>query len=80
MTDLHEYARVAAQTARIPPELFERQITQESGFQIGAYNAKSGASGIAQILPRFHPGVDVWDPEASLEYAESPPELYELTR
>jgi hypothetical protein len=67
--DLREYARTAAMRNGIDPTYFERQIQQESGFNPRAYNAGSGASGIAQIIERWHPGVDVWNPEASLDYA-----------
>jgi hypothetical protein len=69
MADLREYARTAAARNGIDPGYFERQIDQESGFNPRAYNAGSGASGIAQIIERWHPGVDVWNPEASLDYA-----------
>ena len=51
------------------PDLFERQIQQESGFDPDAFNAASGATGVAQLVHRFHPGVDPHDPHASLEYA-----------
>lgn len=71
MADLRAYARQAAQRAGIDPDLFERQIQQESGFNPQAFNAGSGASGVAQIIARFHPGVDPWNPEASLDYAAS---------
>lgn len=66
--ELRAYARDAAVRAGIDAELFVRQIQQESGFNPQAYNP-SGASGVAQIIPRWHPGVDVWDPYASLDYA-----------
>jgi cell wall-associated NlpC family hydrolase len=67
--DLHAFARAAASRHDVDPDAFERQIQQESGFNPGAYNAQSGASGIAQIIPRFHPTVDPWNPTAALEYA-----------
>jgi soluble lytic murein transglycosylase-like protein len=69
VVDYRAYAREAAVRATIPPELFERQIQQESGFDPNAYNAGSGATGIAQIIARFHPNVDPRDPIASLDYA-----------
>src|SRR4051812_13734037 len=69
MPDLRAYARAAAGRAGCDPDLFERQIQQESGFDPDAFNAISGATGIAQLVPRFHPGVDPRDPLASLEYA-----------
>lgn len=48
---------------------FWRQIKQESNFNPLAYNAQSGATGIAQIVPKWHPKVNAKDPEASLQYA-----------
>lgn len=69
MPDLRVYAREAARRAGCDPDLFERQIQQESGFDPAAFNAGSGATGVAQIVPRFHPGVDPHDPLASLDYA-----------
>lgn len=61
-------ARSYATQAGIDPDIFEAQINQESGFDptAGSY---AGAQGIAQIIPRWHPDVDPWDPEASLRYA-----------
>lgn len=61
-------ARAAAERHGLDQEIFVRQITQESGWNPAALSP-AGAAGIAQIVPRFHPGVNVWDPEASLEYA-----------
>jgi hypothetical protein len=69
VTDLRAYAREAAVRAGIDPERFVRQIDQESGFNPDAYNSISGATGIAQIIPRWHPAVDANDPIASLDYA-----------
>lgn len=69
MADLRAYARQTAKRAGVDQDIFERQIDQESGFNPKAFNAASGASGIAQIVPKWHPGVDVWNPEESLTYA-----------
>src|SRR5262245_33155533 len=66
---LRAYAREAAGRAGLDPDLFERQIQQESGFDPDAFNDASGATGVAQLVPRFHPDVDPHDPRASLEYA-----------
>jgi soluble lytic murein transglycosylase-like protein len=66
--DYVDYARGAAQRAGIDPDLFVRQINQESGFNPGA-GSPAGAQGIAQIVPQYHPGVDPSDPYASLDYA-----------
>ena len=67
--DLRAYARAAAVRHGAHPDLFIKQIQQESGFNPDAFNAGSGATGIAQIIPRWHPGVDASDPYASLDYA-----------
>jgi hypothetical protein len=67
--DLRAYARAAAVRHGAHPDLFVKQIQQESGFNPKAYNHASGATGIAQIIPRWHPGVDPTDPIASLDYA-----------
>ena len=69
MSDMRDFARNQARLHGVNPDIFERQIDQESGFNPKAFNAASGASGIAQIIPRWHPGVDVWNPEESLTYA-----------
>jgi hypothetical protein len=49
-------------------QVYYRLINQESGFDPDAYNSSSGASGIAQIMPNFHPGVDPFNPEKALDY------------
>lgn len=67
--DLKRHARKAAEEAGYNPDYFERQIQQESGFNPEAHNEGSNASGIAQIIPKWHPGVDVWNPYESLTYA-----------
>jgi hypothetical protein len=70
MPDYRAYAfNAAVQNGLNPPDYFVNQINQESGFNPNAYNAGSDASGIAQIVPRWHPGVDVWNPYQSLDYA-----------
>jgi hypothetical protein len=58
----------AATRAGINPAIFLRQINQESGFNPNARSG-AGAVGIAQIVPRWHPGVHATDPVASLNYA-----------
>ncbi len=69
MPDYRAYAREAAQRAGGDPDIFCRQIQQESGFNPDAFNKASGATGICQIIARFHPDVDPRDPIASLDYA-----------
>lgn len=66
--DLRAYARQAAERNGVDPNIFERQIDQESGFNPSA-GSPAGAQGIAQIVPQYHPGVDTSDPYASLDYA-----------
>jgi soluble lytic murein transglycosylase-like protein len=68
------YAYQAAQKVGFDPNVFVRQINQESNFQ--PFNADgspktspAGAIGIAQIVPKYHPGVDPTNPLASLDYA-----------
>jgi hypothetical protein len=66
-----DYRKIAAQAARrhgVPVALFLAQINQESGFNPNAVSP-AGAVGIAQIVPRWHPGVNPRDPVASLNYA-----------
>lgn len=58
----------AEQRHGMPVNLVVRQAWQESRFNPNAYNTKSGASGMMQIVPRWHPEVDVWNPFASIAY------------
>lgn len=70
--DLRQFARdVARRYGWQDPELFVRQIQQESGFNPNAHNARSGADGIAQIIERYHPEMRgrTQDPYASMDYA-----------
>ncbi len=62
------YCRQMAEDAGINPDLFERQINQESGFNPNA-GSPAGAQGISQIVAKWHPGVNPWDPFDSLHYA-----------
>jgi len=59
---------IIAQEVGIDPIVFTRQINQESGFNPYVVSW-AGAIGIAQIVPRWHPEVDPYDPRASLYYA-----------
>lgn len=68
MPDYREIARADAAAEGVPEGMFERQINQESKFDPNAVSP-SGAIGLAQIIPRFHPTVDPHDPIASLAYA-----------
>lgn len=63
------YGPLADRTARrygIPPELFRRLITQESGWRPGAVSS-AGARGLTQIVPRWHPDADLSTPQGQLD-------------
>lgn len=66
-------ARLAAMASGVDPDIFVRQITQESGWLSEvihcARSSSAGAMGIAQIVPRFHPNVNPCSPEDALAYA-----------
>jgi hypothetical protein len=68
--DLRAVARQAAVSAGLDPDIFERQIHAESGFDPDAHSP-AGARGIAQITPATARawGVDTSDPVASLQVA-----------
>ena len=62
-----DVARRDAEAASIAPEIFVRQIEQESGFNPRA-RSSVGACGIAQFMPQTASGLGIncWDPVASL--------------
>ena len=62
------FAAVMASQNQVPVQLFLCQINQESGFN-PTITSPAGAVGIAQIVPKWHPGVDPLDPFASMAYA-----------
>lgn len=68
--DLQAYARQAATNAGIDPDVFVRQIQQESGFNPSAKSG-AGALGIAQFMPATAAGmgIDPTDPYAALDAA-----------
>lgn len=55
----------------LPSQLLARIAWQESHFDPGAYNARSGARGMMQIIPSLHPDVIVTDldPRDDIFYA-----------
>ncbi len=65
-------ARADAQAVGINPDIFVRQINQESGFDPQARSA-SGAEGIAQFMPATSAslGINPWDPKQALQAAAS---------
>jgi hypothetical protein len=68
--DLRAFARQAAAKYGIDPDIFERQIQQESGFRTSA-QSPAGATGIAQFMPGTAKGmgIDPNDPYAALDAA-----------
>src|SRR5499427_4359233 len=68
--DLQDYARQVANKYGIDPDIFVRQIQQESGFNPGA-RSPAGATGIAQFMPDTARGmgIDPSDPYAALDAA-----------
>ena len=70
MADYVAMARNAARRAGLDPNIFVRQIRQESGFRPDA-RSPAGALGIAQIMPATARGwkVDPMDPQAALNAA-----------
>lgn len=69
-TDFRQIARQKAQKYGLLPDVFERQISAESGFNPKAVSP-TGARGIAQIMPATAKswGVNPDDPVASLDAA-----------
>jgi soluble lytic murein transglycosylase-like protein len=57
----------------IPPMMLARLAWQESRFRpdivSGQKKSSAGAVGIMQIVPRWHPSVDPYDPFESIDYA-----------
>ncbi len=70
--DLRAKARSYAQKYNVDPDIFERQIQQESGFKRFAKSPK-GALGIAQFMPAtgkrygLNNAKDLFDPDKSLD-------------
>lgn len=64
-----EIIETAERRYNLPSGLLARLLWKESRFRPDAVNASSGAQGIAQIVPRWHPGVDPFDPREAIPYA-----------
>ena len=71
-----KYAALFSEAERLyglPKNLLARVAYQESHFRSdiisGALKSKSGAVGIMQIIPRWHPGVNPLDPIEAIPYA-----------
>jgi hypothetical protein len=58
----------AAKANGIPPEILAGLLETENGWKAKGIS-KSGARGIAQIMPEYHPDVNPDDPIASINYA-----------
>ena len=60
----------AAEAANgIPHNLLVRVAKQESNFDPRAHNAGSNASGMMQIVPYWHPGIDPYNVAEAIPYA-----------
>lgn len=68
--NLRQLARQKAKKYGLDPDIFERQIEAESGFNPRA-RSHAGAAGVAQIMPGTARswGVDPYDPPAALDAA-----------
>lgn len=68
--ELPDYARKVAQAYGVDPDIFVRQIQQESGFNPKA-RSPAGAAGVAQFMPgtAAQYNVNVDDPYSSLDGA-----------
>lgn len=53
---------------KLPKNVLARLLQTESGFNPKATNP-SGAKGIAQIIPKWHPSVDPFNPKEAIPYA-----------
>lgn len=65
------YVRIIEEAAKehgIDPEMLGSVIERESQFDPEA-ESEQGAAGIAQLVSKFHPDVDVSDPVASIRHA-----------
>lgn len=63
------YFEAAAASYGVPAALLERMAQQESSFNPNAYNDGSGAAGLMQLIPRFYPGVDPFNPAQAIPAA-----------
>lgn len=68
-TPFMELFENAEKTFGIPSTLLTRMGWIESRFVPSAVNLKSGATGIMQIVPKWHPGVKASDPKIAIPYA-----------
>lgn len=66
--DFIRIIEMAAKEHGIDPDLLGSIIERESQFDPAA-QSPAGAAGIAQLVGKFHPGVDVADPVASIREA-----------
>jgi len=60
--------RMAEYDYNIPRFLLAKQAQQESAYDTLAVSS-AGAQGIMQIVPRWHPGVNPFDPVEAIDYA-----------
>ena len=67
------HVKAAEQQHQLPHNLLARLLHQESSYlpEIinGNQQSSAGAIGIAQIIPKWHPNVNPYDPTQSIYYA-----------
>lgn len=67
-TELEGTIATAAAKYGVPTNILSALLKQESGFNPDALSP-AGAVGIAQIVPKWHPGVDASNPTVAIDYA-----------
>lgn len=70
MDELNDLIRSKEFEYDLPSGLLANLVKAESSGNPNAYNRKTGASGLTQIIQRYHPTVkNPFDPEENLDYA-----------
>lgn len=64
---LQSYARQRATAKGVRPEVVDRMLMVESGYNPNS-RGEAGEIGIAQIIPKWHPNANPTDPYASIDY------------
>jgi len=66
IADLKDLAQRISRVYGLPWDIVDRLIQYESGYHFDAVSP-AGAVGLMQLMPRFFPGVDHYDPKSNLE-------------
>lgn len=63
------FFNIASAKYGIPNGVLSRQCFKESSYNETAYNSNTGASGLMQIIKKWHPECkDPFDPQQAIEY------------